>query len=192
MNELGKRIKEIRNKKGLSQEELAEASKVNLRTIQRIENNENEPRGKTLNLICEVLDVHAEDILDYGKQTDTNYLVFFHLSVLVGIVIPTGNIIIPAILWFHKKNKIVGLESIGANLLSFQITWTLITFVTFIFGILFKITHFEIGPISGNLLLILPWPFFYIINIMLPIVFAIIIRSGINKNLYPNLIKWIK
>ena len=38
MNEIGKRIRDIRKKKGLSQEELAESAKVNLRTIQRIEN----------------------------------------------------------------------------------------------------------------------------------------------------------
>ena len=93
MNEIGKKIKEIRKKKGLSQEELAESAKVNLRTIQRIENNESEPRGKTLNLICEVLDINAEDILDYGKQTDKSYLTIFHLSVIVFLAIPVGNII---------------------------------------------------------------------------------------------------
>ena len=57
MNKIGKKIKEARKKKGLSQEDLAESAKVNLRTIQRIEKNENEPRGKTLNLICSVLDI---------------------------------------------------------------------------------------------------------------------------------------
>ena len=46
MNEIGKKIRDVRKKKGLSQEELAESAKVNLRTIQRIENNESEPRGK--------------------------------------------------------------------------------------------------------------------------------------------------
>ena len=46
MNLVGVKIKELRKKKGFSQEELAETAKVNLRTIQRIENNENEPRGK--------------------------------------------------------------------------------------------------------------------------------------------------
>ncbi|MBZ9786684.1 helix-turn-helix domain-containing protein [Psychroflexus sp. CAK57W] len=57
MNEIGK-------KKRLSQEELAESAKVNLRTIQRIENDESEPRGKTLNLICGVLDINTEGILE--------------------------------------------------------------------------------------------------------------------------------
>ena len=107
MNEIGKRIRDIRKKKGLSQEELAESAKVNLRTIQRIENNESEPRGKTLNLICDVLQINAEDILDYGKQPDKSYLTIFHLSVIVFLAIPVGNIIVPLILWMNKKDKII-------------------------------------------------------------------------------------
>ena len=82
MNEIGEKIKELRRKKGLSQEELAEQAGINLRTIQRIENNESEPRGNTMHLICKVLDIHAEDILDYGKQTDNSFMMYFHLSVL--------------------------------------------------------------------------------------------------------------
>ncbi|WP_220628112.1 helix-turn-helix domain-containing protein [Confluentibacter sediminis] len=37
MNSIGTKILEIRKSKGLTQEELVELSKVNLRTIQRIE-----------------------------------------------------------------------------------------------------------------------------------------------------------
>ncbi len=62
MSIIGKKISDIRKTKGISQEELAELSKVNLRTIQRIENNENVPRGKTLNLICNALDLNLEEI----------------------------------------------------------------------------------------------------------------------------------
>ena len=51
MKGVGSKIREIRKRKGLSQEELAEVAKVNLRTIQRIENNANESSGKTLNLL---------------------------------------------------------------------------------------------------------------------------------------------
>jgi len=78
MNNIGEKIKIVRKKKGLSQEELADLATINLRTIQRIENSESEPRGKTLHLICGVLDLNAEDLLDYGKQTDTSFLVFFY------------------------------------------------------------------------------------------------------------------
>lgn len=44
MNWIAKKISETRKIKGLTQEELAEKAKINLRTIQRIENSESEPR----------------------------------------------------------------------------------------------------------------------------------------------------
>lgn len=72
MSIIGNKISERRKAKGLTQEELAELSKVNLRTIQRIENDENEPRGKTLILICEVLDINLEDLLNSKKQIENN------------------------------------------------------------------------------------------------------------------------
>ena len=34
-----------------------------MRTIQRIENSESEPRGKTLNLICEVLEIDSKELI---------------------------------------------------------------------------------------------------------------------------------
>ena len=39
MNEIGKKIRDVRKKKGLSQKGLAESAKMNLKIIQRIENN---------------------------------------------------------------------------------------------------------------------------------------------------------
>lgn len=57
MNSLGELISSSRKSKNLTQEELADLSKVNLRTIQRIENNQNTPRGNTLKLICNVLEI---------------------------------------------------------------------------------------------------------------------------------------
>lgn len=63
MSIIGKKIQETRISKGLTQEDLAELSKVNLRTIQRIENNESEPRGKTLSLICDALGISLEEVL---------------------------------------------------------------------------------------------------------------------------------
>ncbi len=58
---VGQKIRESRKLKGLSQEELADLAKVNLRTVQRIEANQNEPRGKTLNLLCEVLEINKRE-----------------------------------------------------------------------------------------------------------------------------------
>ncbi|WP_339923433.1 helix-turn-helix domain-containing protein [uncultured Cyclobacterium sp.] len=69
---IGKIICESRKAKGLTQEELAEMSKVNLRTIQRIENKESDPRGKTLSLICEALELNIEEVLNSDKQHNEN------------------------------------------------------------------------------------------------------------------------
>ncbi len=186
MNEIGSKIKELRKKKGLSQEELAENSKVNLRTIQRIEKNENEPRGKTLHLICHALEVNAEDILDYGKEEDQDYLFFFHLSVLAFLAIPLGNIILPLILWMTKKDKVVGLKEIGANVLNFQILWSFFTFLSVTIFAFFKIIHFGSFKILMYLFFAL-----YILNIILPVYFAVKAKKGIVKK-YPNPVKLIK
>lgn len=192
MNALGNKIKNIRKQKGLSQEELAESAKVNLRTIQRIENNENEPRGKTLHLICEALNLNTEDILEYGMQEDKNYLFFFQISVLIFFAIPLGNIFLPFILWMTKKDKIIGLNKMGINLLNFQIIWTFFCFLVLMFGAFLKIIHFEIGPFTGNTTIFIGVFIFYPINIILPILFAIKVRHDKMKCFYPNIIRFIK
>jgi transcriptional regulator with XRE-family HTH domain len=182
MNEIGNKIKELRKKKGLSQEELAESACVNLRTIQRIENNESEPRGNTLNQICRALDVNVEEILDYGKQTDNNYLIFFHLSVMFCFVFPLGNIILPMILWMTKKDKIIGLNEAGINLMNYQIIWTVFLFLSIIF-------YFLLGVFSIFFLMFIG---LFLLNIILPVYFAFKISNGETGKKYPTLIKLIK
>jgi transcriptional regulator with XRE-family HTH domain len=186
MNELGEKIKDLRKKRGLSQEELAGFAKVNLRTIQRIEKNESEPRGKTLNLICEVLEINIEDILDYGKLNDNKFLFFYHLSVISFLVIPIGNIILPLILWLTKKNKIIGLNEAGKNLLNFQIIWTILTFTSVIGYAFLKIGHNDLNRY-------LPYVFIslYITNLIIPIFIAIKCKNGQTNFSYPKLITLI-
>ena len=54
--ELGKKISEIRNAKGLTQEELVEKCNISVRTIQRIESGEVTPRNYTVKAIMEALE----------------------------------------------------------------------------------------------------------------------------------------
>lgn len=119
----GKKICEIRKIKGLTQEKLAELSKVNLRTIQRIENTNSEPHGNTLNSICDVLEIKIEDIiildelinsgLVYGyklasrwKRLFANLLEFFIFFIII---------VLPLILYkvITKGYNIEDLGSIG-------------------------------------------------------------------------------
>ncbi|QFZ56048.1 helix-turn-helix domain-containing protein [Oceanihabitans sp. IOP_32] len=183
MKGIGEKIREVRKQGGLSQEALAELAQVNLRTIQRIENNENEPRGKTLSLICEALNVNAEDILHPEKQTNKNDLIIFQLSVLVFLVIPLGNIIIPMLLWVSKRDSIKGLNAMGKNVLNFQILWSILSFLAMVM-LVFKLEYFKIMVfVIGTL---------YVLNIILPIGFAIKINKGKTEGFYPNWLRFIK
>jgi transcriptional regulator with XRE-family HTH domain len=60
---LAKTLKELRGVRGMSQEYLADESRVSLRTIQRIENNETKPTGETIKRIAIALDVALNELI---------------------------------------------------------------------------------------------------------------------------------
>jgi transcriptional regulator with XRE-family HTH domain len=195
METIGEKILEIRKQKGLTQEELADLAKINLRTLQRIEKNETEPRGNTLKMLCNVLELNIGDIIDYGKREDNRYLSFFHLSVLSFVLIPLGNIIIPSILWFTKRDKIIGLNKQGADLLNFQILWTILSFGSLTIGMMLSIGHLVEKQSSDTTYL---HPLLYIglalclLNIVYPIIVSIRVRKNSQKRYYFALFKFIK
>ena len=75
--DLGKKIVELRQQKGITQEQLAEECEVSTRTIQRIESGEVEPRAFTRNSLSNTLG------FDFGKdntQYEDLWLAALHLS----------------------------------------------------------------------------------------------------------------
>lgn len=93
--DLSKRVKELRARRGLSQEQLAEKSGLSLRTIQRIENGETVPRGDTLRRLTVALQVSPDEIIDWQIFEDKNVLTMLSLSQLGFLVFPLLGIIIP-------------------------------------------------------------------------------------------------
>ena len=65
--EFGARLKEIRTSLNISQKELSEQTGLNLRTIQRIENNEVKPSLYSLKVIGEAL---KTDLSDFVKTSE--------------------------------------------------------------------------------------------------------------------------
>lgn len=187
MDTIGEKIQEIRKRKGLTQEQLADSANINLRTLQRIEKNETEPLGNTLKRICNTLDVNLEDLLDYDKKEDRSYLIFFHLSVLSFIFIPLGNIIIPMILWITKRDKIIDLNEQGADLLNFQILWSFLFYSSAIAFPVLSIAHSieRWLPLYVALTLLL-------INLFYPIITIILIKKKGVKKYYHPVISFIK
>ncbi|WP_373941865.1 DUF4870 domain-containing protein [Polaribacter sejongensis] len=95
-------------------------------------------------------------------------------------------------LWVTKKDKITSLKEIGANILNFQIIWTFFAFFALIIGAILKIQHISFGPFTSTSSPLFIWSILYFINILLPIIFAILIRNGSTRKFYPNPIKFIK
>ena len=62
MEKLGDLLKEARQLKGLTQEELADRTNINLRTIQRIENGDNKPRLNTVRSLAGELGLELESL----------------------------------------------------------------------------------------------------------------------------------
>jgi transcriptional regulator with XRE-family HTH domain len=133
-------IKNLRNRKGYSQEVLAEKAGLSLRTIQRIENGETEPRGDSLKRLAEAFEVTPDELVDWTVQEDTGFLMSMNLSALSYLIFPVLGILIPFIIWVSKKGKIQQIDSIAKELLNFQISlnilWILGTFAIPLFYVL--------------------------------------------------------
>ncbi len=129
---LAQKVKDLRNRKGISQENLAEESGLSLRTIQRIENNETVPRGDTLKRLSIALGTSPDEIVDWKIQEDQNYLTLMSLSALGFLFFPLLGIIIPLTMWIFKKDKLKNVNELGKSMLNFQISWTLLLFLYYI------------------------------------------------------------
>jgi len=60
---IGDRLRDIRKRAILTQQELADRSGVGVTTIIRIENNQVEPQGRTIRKLAEALDVEPHELV---------------------------------------------------------------------------------------------------------------------------------
>jgi transcriptional regulator with XRE-family HTH domain len=187
MMTIGAKILEIRKRKGLTQEKLSDLSNINLRTLQRIEKGSTEPRSDTINSLCQVLEVSAEDVLDYGKKDDLNFLKYFHLSVLTCMFFPLGNVILPLVLWLPNRNKIIDLNEQGVNVLNYQILWSLLFYFFFTLWFIFTIMHWP-----NNHLFLFALIGLYLLNTVYPLTVFKNISQGVLKRYYFNPIMFLK
>lgn len=124
----GSLIKELRIKKGLTQEELAGRTELSTRTIQRIENGEVDPRAYSLQMIAKALEVDYSVFVEEDpgleqEKDDKLYLSLLHLSGMFLLFFPTF------IIWSMKKSKVQGINVHFFDVLSFQLTMWLISVI---------------------------------------------------------------
>ena len=134
--DLGLKVSDLRQQKGLTQEQLAERCEVSPRTIQRIESGEVDPRAYTLHCLGEALE------FDFGEESTSNenlWLAILHLSSIFSIPI------LPLLLWSWKKNQSYKIDQQGRQVLNFQITMTLSLFAAAFLLMLFPVGLVLVG-----------------------------------------------
>ena len=151
---LAKRVKELRKRNGLSQEELTENSGLSLRTIQRIENGETQPTGDTLKRIAKALNVTPNELVDWTIMEDKGFLKALNLSALTFLFFPILGILVPLIMWISKKDKLKDLNKIGRDVINFEITWTVLLFLGFLLNAIYMAYYWETnGVVSASSIL---------------------------------------
>ncbi len=186
---LSSRVKELRNRKGISQEALAEESGLSLRTIQRIENGETNPTGDTLKRLSSALNVNPDELIDWTIKEDKRYLTFMNLSALTFIFFPLLGIIVPFMLWTSRKDKLKNINKIARDLINFEITWTIALF--FVPIILFLFTKIGILENLSLKIIITVIALMYFLNIMF-IIFNTLRITNNKDVVYYSIIKFLR
>ncbi len=150
------KLKQIRERNHLTQEELSDKSGISVRTIQRIEAG-TKPKGYTLKALCKALVVQEDELLEENhiafeesstiidntsedhnldiNQIDYSIVKLINLSSILFIVLPPLNIILPLILKIIFKEK----SELSKQIINVQIIWTILAPIIFFIGIFLKL-----------------------------------------------------
>jgi transcriptional regulator with XRE-family HTH domain len=184
MEQLSTRIIEFRQRKGYSQELLAELSGLNLRTIQRIEKGETVPRGDSLQRLSKALGTSPDDLIDWTIKEDKSILTMLNLSQLTFLVFPLLGILIPMAIWIFQKDKVTKVNRLGKSILNFQLSWAIV-----FFAFSGPVLYFRIPYIPADIFLI-GTVFLYAYNLILIIINSILTAKN-KRTFYEPSIKFL-
>ena len=173
----------------MSQKVLADESGLSLRTIQRIENGETNPTGDSLKRLSNALNVNPDELIDWSIKEDKRYLIFLNLSALTFIFFPLLGILVTFMLWTSRKGKIKNINTLGKDLINFEITWTIMLF--FIPFLLFLCTKIGLLESLTLRIIIAATGIMYFINLIFVLLNTFRISNEKNA-VYYCLIKFLK
>lgn len=148
--ELGKKINEIRNQKGITQKDLSDKCNIDIRTIQRIESGEVFPRSSTIKLIANALELEYNEL--NGREQDPqdaseSFRILLMVSLIAGII--------------HLVNWLFYAPLMPHNLNHYSYNW-LFSIIDVITTVFFYYGFFSIAKYSSNKLLAFASSFFMI------------------------------
>jgi transcriptional regulator with XRE-family HTH domain len=158
-------IKNTRTRLKLSQEDLAERIGVSVRTLQRIEKGESEPRYDVRNKLAEVLCLEPiESEVERQPVDNLQILHWINFSTLAYLVIPLANLLLPLML-YHTKGRQFDKDSrtIARRVLWVQLAWSVLAYGFLITSVLSKILHYSTFAYSLTIAMVLYWPLNWLI-----------------------------
>ncbi|CAM3684466.1 helix-turn-helix domain-containing protein [Sphingobacterium prati] len=204
-----KNLKQIRNEKRLSQQELANLFGISLRTIQRMEKGESKGSPYVIRSLCQTLDVdpqviYIESDIVHEKgpdqllgtadiesissiETDRDNaanIKYINFSSLIVLLIPFANLLsVPIFYFLFKKRLIDKNQKITVlKILSFQIIWSTATMLFMISTPLFTFWLPDI-PTSIHDIPLFVWV--YWLMLFVHVVTTLTIAGSLNKTDHP-------
>jgi transcriptional regulator with XRE-family HTH domain len=169
---LNERIIQARKAKGFTQDELATLTKVNLRTIQRLESGKSKPRPYTLKAIEKALDFQQPAA---NNPEDTAH--FLHLvciSCFSYLLIPYVHFLIPNYLLNRNKEQDPEIRRFARKVIRIQICWVVVTMLVFLTVLLINFLERYTFHTTFYISYLIPFFGMYSLNILL-------ILDSINK-----------
>lgn len=119
-------IVQARKKKGYSQEELAFAASLSLRTIQRIEKGNVQPRLYSLRALAEALDCELENFETapaVPSQSSEQMEAWMKLAIYSVVVLPFLPLLLQGVLYYRATERTEEEAYRCRQLLHFQVRW---------------------------------------------------------------------
>jgi len=122
---------------GFTQNTLAGATGLSLRTIQRLESGNNEPKGHTLTVLAKAFNIEPSELkrsfqpIEGTNDDEQLAISLINLSALTFLFFPLGNILFPYLIWKQNRENSKADEA-GRRILNFQIIWTALLFLSLI------------------------------------------------------------
>ena len=183
---LGEKIEHLREAAGLSQEGLADAAQLPLRTLQRIESDAVLPQQRQLQALAQALNVPLNEFWEEPEaNTWAKALSLINLLALTGVVFPYGQVIFPLMAYrVHRHQPLV--QTYGNRILSFLILYTLFTS-----GFLVLVAVIQAPLIRAGWIARVPWVLYAYLPLGIYFVVstlrtAVQIRAGAYHLIYPR------
>lgn len=126
------KLKLQRKLAGYSQQRLAEAAGIHIRTLQRIESGEVTPQDHTLTQLESVLNTPVAEFYCHGETIVRKERALIHATPLATFLFPLGNLIMPFVAWFFYSHRDPEYVEEIKTVLNLQILLSLLFIVGFI------------------------------------------------------------